>query len=1825
MTTTSKFSIAAASTRRFIPAFALIELLLAVLCLSPAHGQSITNPIAQLKGHILGAATLTAAQIVAQGNSIQTDIRQVGTNDVALAAALDLVTTFDGSTNKALFTVGSTTYNGFTRDGAGDELAQTLFDLQQGILDYTYNAANLVTYYTQLNNTKFATSTYFPGAVAPPANTNQGYAVQINASVLADWGSPASYQTTATRRPTGCYLAPGSIAYVTVPAALVNKGYSIRVGAHYWDLVAKTTLKRLDRVSRVYSITSATTRIANPLGGGIYIEVPYKITNGIVTVGLTNVVRSPLFRATSFDQTTAAEWLTERTQPGPWADFESDKFMMQVPRSWIYNYTNAVNVMSDWDKAMDAVSDLMGRNRIRSKTVLYVQVDADMRGTGSAFPGYPQSNYSYNPNTAESGNKNHFMLTGPQNSDWTVLHELGHAELFTKFTGEVEAVVNLNYVAVQSQKFGVPLEKAFGRSVGGSSSATANDSINLAQAALTWIMTDSFRAGETMSQVRMQYQQRGYGKYVEVASLFGWGALSNFWHSVNVDYMNGIDYPENTDPTDSRMLRMSQAAGVDLRPLIHFWGVLPISPTTLKTSIQNAGLQPSALIYNRLKYYLTVVPTNLVQFTAHHTAVAAVVDGSVDAAWYADMLTNFTPAIGYSTISNVQKIVDLYFPTGSLSNTPVANLTTSSAALKATLGGNGGSYSVTAFWNTVNGGTNAARWTNSAYVGSWTNVNSTNLSFTASGLVPNTIYYYTFRATNTYQTLWATNVQSFATAPAYDWSGASSVNMSGTPANWGGTVPTTTNYARWNAATYVNAPSANANMTIGQLLFDAGNTGGVTFGAGAATLTLNGLAGTGLQMNSGSGAVNTGGAKFALGADQSWMNADNSLLTIGGPITNGGFLLTLDGVGATTLNGIISGSGDVAVANGTVTLKGANAYTGDTIINSGTMQLGAAGVVPDGSGKGNVTVSGTLNLNTYSETINGLSGAGTVDTVAGGTPTLTVGANDATSTFSGVIKNTAGSLALTKTGVGTMTLSGINSYSGNTTINAGRLQGVVGGSCASSTNILNAPTATCGVSVTDNTKGWTNAAFTAAAAGVLEFDFSAAAPSTTVSPLNITGLAAFTATPKIRVVINDTLSPGTYPLMTWGSTSGTVPTTANLTLSPLTANLASSLSVSGNTLNLVVVSTAIYWDNNGGTSGFGTAAGTWVSPTTGNFSQGWSTDGTGGTLPVDFTTTATNGVNFGNGATGLAAGTVTVSGSVTNGGITFASGSGAIVLSGGTINFPAVAPITVNNPSDTISSVVAGADTSLTKDGSGILILSGNNTNLVGGNAEINAGTLRLATSANALGGGSGPTIQLGDTSGSAAATLQLATAALNLANNITVRAGSSGLKTIGLSGTVATIYSGLITANDDVTFLGNQPNGSSITITNNGNTIATGKTVTFTAGASSVTDTAPWSGQGKTAYSGTGTGSVSPQGQKTYSGGATLNAFSSTGVISLRDNSTPTSGTLTSGPFGTGTLTINSTKMRPSTAATDLTIGNAITFGGNPTFPTVAGEKSLVFTGNADLGAATRTITNDVGSTVTGKYVEFAGVISGVTAGLIKAGTGVLRLSGSNTYGGATTINSGTVLVNNLSGSGTGSGAVTINSGGTLGGTGIISGVVTNKSGGTLAPGTSTIGRLTVSGDLVLNAGSTNTFEVNGSTPTNDVIVLGAAVTYGGVLNIVTNGNFTAGQTFKLFSGAGATNPGSFASLIGSPGGSNTFRFTNGVLTVLSPGPSGPARLNGSLSSNTISLSWPAGQGWRLEYQTNGLTRTNWLTWPGSIATNAVTIPVDQVAPMVFYRLAYP
>jgi hypothetical protein len=156
------------------------------------------------------------------------------------------------------------------------------------------------------------------------------------------------------------------------------------------------------------------------------------------------------------------------------------------------------------------------------------------------------------------------------------------------------------------------------------------------------------------------------------------------------------------------------------------------------------------------------------------------------------------------------------------------------------------------------------------------------------------------------------------------------------------------------------------------------------------------------------------------------------------------------------------------------------------------------------------------------------------------------------------------------------------------------------------------------------------------------------------------------------------------------------------------------------------------------------------------------------------------------------------------------------------------------------------------------------------------------------------------------------------------------------------------------------------------------------------------------------------------------------------------------------------------------------------------------------------------------------------------------------------------------------------------------------------------------------MGAASTNVFTLDGNTVTGDSIACSGAVAYGGKLVINTNAPVAAGQSYTLFT-AGTTMSGSFSSIQFDPGPGLIYTFTNGVLTISS---SGLATITTSLSGNILSLSWPSGQGWRLESQTNsltsGLSATGWGTVPG-VSDGSATITVDPSQPTVFYRLANP
>lgn len=104
-----------------------------------------------------------------------------------------------------------------------------------------------------------------------------------------------------------------------------------------------------------------------------------------------------------------------------------------------------------------------------------------------------------------------------------------------------------------------------------------------------------------------------------------------------------------------------------------------------------------------------------------------------------------------------------------------------------------------------------------------------------------------------------------------------------------------------------------------------------------------------------------------------------------------------------------------------------------TVNGTARVRFDVNGAVPTGSA---LTVNGSALFMT-SSTIGSLASGGKV--FMNGNNTLTVGGDNTSTTFSGVYQDSGGAAALTKTGTGALTLSGANTYTGATTVNAGNL------------------------------------------------------------------------------------------------------------------------------------------------------------------------------------------------------------------------------------------------------------------------------------------------------------------------------------------------------------------------------------------------------------------------------------------------------------------------------------------------------------------------------------------------------------------------------------------------------------------------------------------------------------------------------------------------------------------------------------------------------------------------------------------------------------------
>lgn len=615
-----------------------------------------------------------------------------------------------------------------------------------------------------------------------------------------------------------------------------------------------------------------------------------------------------------------------------------------------------------------------------------------------------------------------------------------------------------------------------------------------------------------------------------------------------------------------------------------------------------------------------------------------------------------------------------------------------------------------------------------------------------------------------------------------------------------------------------------------------------------------------------------------------------------------------------------------------------------------------------------------------------------------------------------------------------------------------------------------------------------------------------------------------------------------------------------------------------------------YWDSDGATAGFGTAAGTWTEPTTGNATQGWSTSTTGELLPADITTATTDRVFFGNGITGLGAGTITVSGTVSAGNMTFASGSGAVVLSGGTLTNLDAQTITVNSATHTISSAMGGAATTFLIGGSGTLALTNEASTFVGRTTigSNTAGTLKLQVSklANRSENSSlgAPTtianglIQIG--AGSHSSTLELIGSTAASSTNRQVRIGVSANGSGG-----ATILNNNADAAHALTFSNAAFNQAATNVTSSGRTLTLGgsNTGNNTITGAIIPNTG---GAGLTSFVKTGAGTWILNGANSYNGNttvsdgilvlggsnnqATTTAVNGTGTLHLRSNS--------NGGLASGNLIFNSSSAIVQASNADRSITNQAVLNANGT---VSGNFSLSL-GNLLVNNGNRELTNSISSP---KSLTVASISANGAHSLTINGTGTTTVTGAISLGAGTiTKNTGGKLKFSTAGS---NATDVIVSGGAAAGA-----LVAENDGQHIN-----------TGDFNLNDGATLVIDYGSSTPSINVPPLAVNnFTAGTDLSLQVEGttvpSLVVGQSYPLvtWSGTGPADSSAFNAV-------TTHRFA-GTLSI-----SGGNTLVFTVTANAAGpISWATGDG------TWDTSTSNWLDGSTPVASTTYIDTLDAV-----------
>jgi fibronectin-binding autotransporter adhesin len=537
----------------------------------------------------------------------------------------------------------------------------------------------------------------------------------------------------------------------------------------------------------------------------------------------------------------------------------------------------------------------------------------------------------------------------------------------------------------------------------------------------------------------------------------------------------------------------------------------------------------------------------------------------------------------------------------------------------------------------------------------------------------------------------------------------------------------------------------SGGVTIGAVTTGTKLTGKITL-LGNAAVCANGDVTGGIGIGgkiTGPGGFALGSPTFATVTTGQGNNGAGGVLTIGDV---GGLAIPNDYAGDTTING------SACAATFTANNVGATLKI-FTAADNNIMPHGATGSYAGGK-TGNLILNATLanngnnscvfDLNGSAQTINGLSSTAVnpthdIITSSSAAGTLILGDSDATATYSGTLVD-GSSLSLIKIGNGTETLSGANTYTGDTIVKAGRLvttpSSTGGGNFSVSNNAALGVTLAAG-GTTLPINGLTLANGSSVQLNTATFGNPTAALANVNGALNVTGNA------NISLSGVGLTAGGPFTVLTYNSGLRTGGGSFQLANSPrVVANLNDD-NAGHVTMNIISADVAVKWE--GGASGNwdindnantiwqtvpSATASYYIESGSGNDSVIFDDSATGNTNVTVTTAVTPASLAVTNSADTY---TFTGPGKITGGTGLVKAGTGTLVIANTGNDFSGT--LTLANGTLVISNdwnlpnTITGAG-ALVKSGSGTLTLSGDGSAYTGP-VTVNGGILSVQTSAS--------------------------------------------------------------------------------------------------------------------------------------------------------------------------------------------------------------------------------------------------------------------------------------------------------------------------------------------------------------------------------------------------------------------------------------------------------------------------------------------------------------